>query len=194
MNHDFPCFPGFRIWCTHFFLYKQHFYKQHQTEIGKKIKQRLSNTLRLNFCYLKIICFRHPRYHPKRIGHILKNIQKSLCICFFNEIILLIIMKVKKKNRSHPDTTKMNLSLDMSSHILNIKNASVWWYLFALSNNQPALEVQFMKRLRNTEGVLKKMCCLYNISVYSKKRKPWNAGNRQNCSKSDKPIPKRLVY
>ena len=119
----FHVFQVFEYDAHTFFLYKQHFYKQHQTEIGKKIKQRLSNTLRLNFCYLKIICFRHPRYHPKRIGHILKNIQKSLSICFFNEIILLIIMK--KKNRSHPDTTKMNLSLDMSSHILNIKNASV---------------------------------------------------------------------
>ena len=30
-------------------VYKQHFYKQHRTEIGKKSKQKLSNTLRLNF-------------------------------------------------------------------------------------------------------------------------------------------------
>ena len=62
------------------FLYKQHFYKQHQAEIGKKIEQRLSNTLRLNFCYLKIICFLHPRYHPKTLGHILKHVQKSKCV------------------------------------------------------------------------------------------------------------------
>ena len=31
------------------FFYKQHFYKQHEAEIGKKIKQKLSNTLRTNF-------------------------------------------------------------------------------------------------------------------------------------------------
>ena len=35
--------------CTLF--YKQHFYKQHQTEIGKKSKQVLSNTLRLNLLF-----------------------------------------------------------------------------------------------------------------------------------------------
>ena len=59
------------------FLYTQHFYKQRQAEVGKKIEQRLSNTLKLNFCYLKIIFFLHPRYHPKIIGHILKNVQKA---------------------------------------------------------------------------------------------------------------------
>ena len=31
------------------FSYKQHYYKQRQAEIGKKIKQLLSNSLRLNF-------------------------------------------------------------------------------------------------------------------------------------------------
>ena len=46
------------------FFNKQHFYKQCQGEIGKKIKQMLSNTLRLNFFYLKIIVILHPRYHP----------------------------------------------------------------------------------------------------------------------------------
>ena len=36
-------------------------YKQRQTEIGKKIKQMLSN----NFCYLEISRTLHPRYHPQ---------------------------------------------------------------------------------------------------------------------------------
>ena len=30
-----------------------------------------------HFYYLKIICFLHPRYHPKIIGDILKNTQKT---------------------------------------------------------------------------------------------------------------------
>ena len=60
----------------------------------------LSNTLRLNFWYLKIMHILHPRYHLKIIGHILKNKQK--CVCF-HEIIRLIIMKteMKIKNRPH---------------------------------------------------------------------------------------------
>ena len=60
----------------HAFFYKKIFYKQCQAEIGKKIKQKLSNTLRLNFLYLKIIHFLHTPYHP-RIGDILK---KCTCI------------------------------------------------------------------------------------------------------------------
>ena len=61
-----------------------------------------SNILRLDFCYLKIFHILHPRYHPKIIGHILKNKQKNKCVCI-HEIIRLIIteLKTKKKNRSH---------------------------------------------------------------------------------------------
>ena len=59
------------------FFYKQHLYTQRQAKIDKKIKQKLSNTLRLNFRYLKIIHFLHPRYHPKIIGDTLKNVSKT---------------------------------------------------------------------------------------------------------------------
>ena len=40
-----------------------------------KIKQKVSNTLRLNFCFLKIARFLHPSYHSKRdiLGGILKK-------------------------------------------------------------------------------------------------------------------------
>ena len=61
---------------VHAFFNEKHFHKQRQAEIGEKIKQMLSNTPRLNFCYLKIIRFLHPRYHPKIAGDILKNVQK----------------------------------------------------------------------------------------------------------------------
>ena len=46
-------------------IYEQHFYKQRQTEIGKKVKQMLSNILRVNFRYLEFIRICHPRYHLK---------------------------------------------------------------------------------------------------------------------------------
>ena len=57
----------------------------------------LSNTLRLNFCYLKII---HILY-PKIIGHILGNQQKKKCICIYGIIRLIMKMKMKMKNGSH---------------------------------------------------------------------------------------------
>ena len=40
----------------------------------------LSNTLRLNFCYLKIFHIFHQRHHRKVIGRILKNKQKNKCL------------------------------------------------------------------------------------------------------------------
>ena len=80
-----------RFLITHLF-YKQHFYKQHQTEIAK-MKQRLSNTLTLNFYYLKIVHFLHPRYHPKVIGDILKKGTKNKCVCF-NEVMLYLEINI----------------------------------------------------------------------------------------------------
>ena len=44
-------------------FYKQHFYKQHQAQIGKQNKQNLSNTWRLNFCYFKYDYFFDPRFY-----------------------------------------------------------------------------------------------------------------------------------
>ena len=89
-------------------------------EIGKKIKQMLSNSLRLNFCYLKNIRI----LHPKIIQHILENKQKNKCVCIY-EIIQSIIMKMimKMKNRSH----RYDMNRFRSRHgqnIVSIKNVS----------------------------------------------------------------------
>ena len=67
-----------------------------------KIKQMLSNILRLNNFYLKIIRILHPRYHPKIIGHVLWNKQTNKWV-YIHEIIRLIIMNMKMKmtKRSH---------------------------------------------------------------------------------------------
>ena len=56
----------------------------------------------MNFFYLKIIHILHQRYDPKVTEHILKNKQKSKCVCI-HEIIQLTIMKMKMrmKNRSN---------------------------------------------------------------------------------------------
>ena len=68
----------------------------------QKIKQKLSNTLRLNFRYLKIIRFFHPRYHPEIIEKVLKNVQKTTASVLINGVVWLITMKMrlKVKNRS----------------------------------------------------------------------------------------------
>ena len=61
-------------------FYKQHSYKQRQAEIGKKLKQKPSNALRLNFYFLKTIRFLHSRYCPKILGDILKKCAKNKCV------------------------------------------------------------------------------------------------------------------
>lgn len=40
-------------------------------------KQKPSNTLTLNFCDLKTVCFVHTRYDRKIFGDIFKNVQKT---------------------------------------------------------------------------------------------------------------------
>ena len=73
---------------------------------------------------MKFIHIFRPRYHPKIVGHTLKNKQKiSVCI---HKIIQLIIMprKMKIKDRSHRyDIT--NFSLDLDTNTVNIKSVSV---------------------------------------------------------------------
>ena len=65
----------------------------------QKIRQMLSNILRLNFCFLKIIDILYPRYHLKIIEHILKNKWKNKCVCDY--AINYTENKMKMKNRSH---------------------------------------------------------------------------------------------
>ena len=62
----------------------------------------LSKTLRLNFCYLKIIHSLHASYYPKEIGDVQKNKQENKFFCI-RDIIRLVIMKMKMKMkiRSH---------------------------------------------------------------------------------------------
>ena len=60
----------------------------------QKIKQMLSNTLRLN--YWQIIGILHPCYHLIITGYILKNNRKNKYVCI-HEIMQLIILRMKTK-------------------------------------------------------------------------------------------------
>ena len=62
----------------------------------QKIRQMLSKTLRLNFCYFKIIHVLYPRYHLKLKETYTKNKRNDKCVCI-HEIIRLIKMKIKTK-------------------------------------------------------------------------------------------------
>ena len=81
----------------------------------EKIKQMLSITLRLNFCYLKIIHILHPSLSENDRTYSKKKAKnKYVCI---HEVVRLIItkMKIKMKSRSRRylhDTTQINPGLD----------------------------------------------------------------------------------
>ena len=59
----------------HAFFISNTFISNARLKLAKK-EQMLSNTLRLNFCYLKIIHILHSRCHPEII-YILKNKEKN---------------------------------------------------------------------------------------------------------------------
>ena len=91
------------------------FYKQREAETSKKIKQMLNNTLRLNFCYLKIIHILYPHYHPKITQHTLKNKQKNMYVCI-HEIIQVILTKMKKKMENRSNRYDMDTNIDLHGY------------------------------------------------------------------------------
>ena len=79
----------------------------------------LNNTLRLIFRYLKIIRTHHPQYHPKIIGHFLKNKRNSKCVCI-NDIIRLITMKINIKVKKRSRRYDLNRSRSKQGHKYSI--------------------------------------------------------------------------
>ena len=86
----------------HVFFISNTFIRNSRLKLVKN-QAKLNNTLTLNFCYSKISCLFYPRSHPKIIGDILKNIQKTSTHVSLNKVTYLtpMKMKVKIKNRSH---------------------------------------------------------------------------------------------
>ena len=101
------------------FFYKQLLYKQSQFEIGKKTKQILSNTLRLNLWYLKIIHI----LHANITENILKEQVKNKCVSI-HEIMRLIIMKMMVKIDHIDKTNRPRSSHGHKYNIVNMKSVS----------------------------------------------------------------------
>ena len=118
------CFIIFTRFCFIMFTHTlclHAFYKQPLTPgwNWQKIKQKLSNTLMLNFHYLKFTLFLHPHEHPKILGDILKKCTNSNCACF-NEAIWLITMKMRleMKNKSQRyDTNRPNTEAELKKSL-----------------------------------------------------------------------------
>ena len=62
------------------FFISNTFISNAKLKLVKKIKEKLSNTLRLNFCFSKIFRFLHLNYYPKVIGGILKMYKEQVSL------------------------------------------------------------------------------------------------------------------
>ena len=75
----FQVFQVFR-YAAYAFLYKQHFYKQHQVEIGKKNWAKAKQHPEAELLLFENYLLSSSTLSSKNVGHILKNVQKSKCV------------------------------------------------------------------------------------------------------------------
>ena len=111
----------------------------------------LGNTLRLNFCYLKIF---HPRYHTKIIGHILKLSKRTIN---HNENV------DQMKNRSH----RYNINRPSSRHghkYRRYRKRLSMMMLICIKQHLSNSWSSIHEKQSNTEAELKK-CVAYKKSV-----------------------------
>ena len=102
------------------FLLKQHFYKQHQVEIGKKKWAKAKQHPKVELLLLENYFLSSSKLSSENNRAYSKECAKKqvcLFVCF-NEIVWLIIMKVKNKNRSH----KCDINRPTSRHGLTYNN------------------------------------------------------------------------
>ena len=124
----------------------------------------LSNTLRLNFCYLKIIHILHTGYHPKLMGHILKNKQKNNCACI-REIIRSII-KMKMKMRSH----RYDINRPRSRHEQKYSKYKKCLMMMLICIEKYLSDAQLtwrsiQEKIKQRWGFVEKKCCLQKNRV-----------------------------
>ena len=127
-----------------------------------KIKQKLSNTLRLNFCYLKIKLFVHPPEDPKIIGHILKKQGIS-----YNRIIWLIIKKrrLTVKNRSH--IYNINRRRSRIGHkYTNKKKCHSSMMVVCIKQHPSNIWNSLHAKVKQSWGLVEKKCCLLKKRVF----------------------------
>ena len=111
----------------------------------------LRNTLRLDFCYSKIIHI--PPDHPKIIGHILKIKQKSKCACI-HEIIQLIIIKMEMKMKIRSHRQDINRPRPIHGHKYS-KYRKCLSMIMLICIKQHLSNIHFMKKLSSTLAGLK---------------------------------------
>ena len=129
------------------------------------MKQKLSNTLKLNFCFLKIIPILHPCYHPKLIWDVLKNGQKtSVSVLMRSYDYMYWKWSSKWKNGLH--RYDINRTKQTHGH-KHTKYKICLSIMMVMCNKQHLSNIWSwsLKKLRSTQADLKKSIA-YKKSVY----------------------------
>ena len=128
------------------------------------MKQMLNNTLRLNWCYLKIIHILHPRHHPKIIWHILKNKQASL----YSWDYAISHNENEDENEKRSHIYSINRRKSRHRHKYSkCKKCPIMMMLISIKQHLSNIEAHFIKTFSNTEAQLKKKKALpIKKSVY----------------------------
>ena len=125
-----------------------------------KIKQMLSNTLRLNFYYLKIVHILHPRYYPKIIGHILKNKQKNNCVCIYT---------INHNENEKKDHNKYNIGCNYSKY----KKCLSMMMLKSIKQHLSNIWSSVHAKVKQRWGWVEKKRCSEKMRLF-KKQSSWN--------------------
>ena len=68
------------VFLLHALFISSTFINNVRLKLAKKLESAKQHP-EAEFCYLKNIYILYPSYHPKIMGHILKNKQKNKCVC-----------------------------------------------------------------------------------------------------------------
>ena len=108
---------------THFF-YKQHFCKQRQAKIGKKLSKCLATPWAWTFAIWKLLAKKVRRYS--------KKCTKYKCV---NDVIWLMIIKMRLSMKNKSQRYSLNRSRPRYGHkYTKYKCLSVQWWLYKISN------------------------------------------------------------
>ena len=124
----------------------------------------LSSILRLISCYLKIIYLLHSRYHPKTIGHVLKNKQKHKFVCY-------TINHNENEDKNEKRLHRYDITRPKTTHghkCENINSVSVIWCLYVLGKHLSNIWSSVNKNIKQHWGwVEESVACKKSVYFYS---------------------------
>ena len=146
-------------------IYTQLLNKEHQAEIGKKSSKGQTTPWGLTFA-IWIYFISSSLLSSKTNMRYPKKCAKNICVCF-NEIVWLIIMKIKlkMKHRSH----RYDINKTRLRHGYKYAKYKICLSMMVMYNSQHLSSIWswIHKKLSNTEAELKKHCLQRSLFLWN---------------------------